>query len=1114
MVENMDMEKYNFKDKELLNQVINNCISHIRDGNVVNLFLETDNIKQIFFSIKNKIKKISKVNINSSIYVIEKLTLKPYYPFLKIIKDNFEKSDLELNDKNIDKVLAKADVYYFHRSLFKNYLLEQAIERKEKLVSYINDELSYEKQELYNSIWKLINFFHKRDQNYVYIIKNVHYIKESTMDLIEYIIDKDKKGKILFIYLLNSEYNHFEEKLRKEWVKFLEKIVEHDHYLNIESDLNTEIIENNFKSPKIKLCQENIIKILDKSQDLFNLLAIKETKKYVERIYHFLVDKNYKIDDNYYFKLLKLLGDTNFLTSEDSIALNYYNRLLDFAIKKNDKSQLSIAYRRLTMINLVRCSLEVSKKYANLSLKLAKELGKDKILILKSYAALYENVIVLLLDDDYSAQKYSEVFHKLEKKCKEHNFYNMLSRIYGFRAGEPKLDIKKRMEYCQKGIEFAKKYGNKNRLSALYHNQGMIYSDMGEKEKSFNVYKKSEKLKLEIGNPIEIIRIYNGIGYAYFNMEEYKKAVEYYRKNFVYLQKIKNENNSESGSVFFNLGIAYMFGLDYKKAIKFFEETINLLNVMDIDKIPYHSINKIYILISFCYFKVNNIIKGKEYINKITKANKSLNKEEKKYYQLTLALLNKERKHYDLAEQNFENIIKQEIDLNQKALFAKVFYEYALFLNEIDKKKKAESVCMTGIEICEKIKYDYHKKLILQELKGEKSIAEKINFKEIEFNISSLIDYIKQKTIMNDLYKKMDEINFLNNLQKIFLEANINLAEIIDRICKLIDVTFNIDTIAFYQIENYEMNLTYLNEGSNLNEDSKKEKLSQIVDFLLKDIKEKFISDVNDYPKLQKIASGTNSIINLPLMDRNKNLIGNIFLANQQGGDFLSEDIFRILSIASKQITVAFVNKKLELEVKNKNNQLEKTNKQLEKTNKELEKMVFVDGLTGISNRKIFDKTLSREWKRCKREKEVIALLMLDIDNFKGYNDTYGHQKGDECLIKLAKLFEKLIYRPADLVARYGGEEFAVILPMIDLSGTKKVAERIKKNVEGLEIKHKVSNVSDYITVSIGGALAIPSAGFDETILIEKADNALYRAKKAGRNQVRMYSKIIAKERE
>lgn len=166
-----------------------------------------------------------------------------------------------------------------------------------------------------------------------------------------------------------------------------------------------------------------------------------------------------------------------------------------------------------------------------------------------------------------------------------------------------------------------------------------------------------------------------------------------------------------------------------------------------------------------------------------------------------------------------------------------------------------------------------------------------------------------------------------------------------------------------------------------------------------------------------------------------------------------------------------------------------------------LESLSHIDGLTQIANRRQFDFILETEIKQAKRTRTNLAIIMLDIDCFKPFNDHYGHGKGDECLVKVASALQKAIYRPRDLLARYGGEEFAVILPETDLQSAKDIAEKMRTTVSEIGINHEFSDVADHITISLGVTSAIPSDDSAEN-LMKSADNALYLAKKNGRNRV------------
>jgi diguanylate cyclase (GGDEF)-like protein len=165
-----------------------------------------------------------------------------------------------------------------------------------------------------------------------------------------------------------------------------------------------------------------------------------------------------------------------------------------------------------------------------------------------------------------------------------------------------------------------------------------------------------------------------------------------------------------------------------------------------------------------------------------------------------------------------------------------------------------------------------------------------------------------------------------------------------------------------------------------------------------------------------------------------------------------------------------------------------------------LEQLATRDGLTGLANRRCFDDTLHAEWARAMRQKQPLSLLMVDVDNFKTYNDANGHLGGDECLKRIATAVSSEM-RANDLVARYGGEEFAVILPNQSLKGAAIVAERIRCRVERLQVPN-FGTAAGHVTVSIGAATALASIDTQASELVRIADAALYRAKHMGRNRI------------
>lgn len=194
---------------------------------------------------------------------------------------------------------------------------------------------------------------------------------------------------------------------------------------------------------------------------------------------------------------------------------------------------------------------------------------------------------------------------------------------------------------------------------------------------------------------------------------------------------------------------------------------------------------------------------------------------------------------------------------------------------------------------------------------------------------------------------------------------------------------------------------------------------------------------------------------------------------------------------------------KLNLQNKMLASGLKNANSRLQIANEELTQLSATDGLTHVANRRYFEERLVKELARASRENLPVSLVMLDVDFFKLFNDILGHLSGDECLKKVADCVRETLKRPTDIVARFGGEEFIVLLTNTDLAGAEALAEEIRQNVEGLNIIHPDSDVSKYVTVSVGVSGIQSNQQVSRDMLLMNVDEALYKAKEEGRNCVR-----------
>ena len=267
------------------------------------------------------------------------------------------------------------------------------------------------------------------------------------------------------------------------------------------------------------------------------------------------------------------------------------------------------------------------------------------------------------------------------------------------------------------------------------------------------------------------------------------------------------------------------------------------------------------------------------------------------------------------------------------------------------------------------------------------------------------------------------------------------------------------------------------------------------------------MSNMNGFEVCQQLRSNS-STADIPIIfvSGSSETRDKIKAFKEGGNDYITKPIQPDEVIARIENQVQIGRLKAELQAKNARleQQLierEKMEKKLLDLNEQLSKLAALDSLTQIANRRRFEEFFAREWQRGQRDKQPLSLIICDIDYFKLYNDSLGHQSGDACLQKVARTILNTVMRPADLVARYGGEEFAVILPQTPAQNALQVAQTIRQKVSKLAIPHPKSQVSDYVSLSLGVSSVIPEPKYTRKQLLVTADKALYQAKKQGRDR-------------
>jgi diguanylate cyclase (GGDEF)-like protein len=358
---------------------------------------------------------------------------------------------------------------------------------------------------------------------------------------------------------------------------------------------------------------------------------------------------------------------------------------------------------------------------------------------------------------------------------------------------------------------------------------------------------------------------------------------------------------------------------------------------------------------------------------------------------------------------------------------------------------------------------------------------------------------IANAQIVAELRQRASLMEMMSEVSRTALEAT-DLRELLDRIARYIQERFLLEFTAIVMHDATAGELVHAADAGNVGHGHAERWSIErgVVGLCVRSGRTLLIPDVSLEPSYIPLNPGVKSELVVPIRFQGQ-VLGALNLESSSPDVFgpanvLAFEAFAVqvagaIHMASVNDRLAETTRLLEL----KTSALEEANEHLAGAIETLHRISTQDGLTGVSNRRHFDDTLAAEWRRATRKASPLALLILDIDYFKAFNDSAGHQAGDDCLRRVAQTLQESVHRAADLVARYGGEEFAVLLPDTDFESAHSIAEALRQRVEELGL----------VTTSIGVASGVPpldGSGVEE--LVGRADAALYEAKRAGRNKV------------
>ncbi len=1016
---------------------------------------------------------------------LESSNFDPYFPFLNWIQDELK----DKSEKELIQIFESANLYQYHIPLLLSYFQKGTAERYENI---LDDELSYEQHRIMESIWNLfVNLL--GDEPTLIIVENFHLIPHSTFELIDQFIIKATQYPFLFVFSINKTArlsNLIEE---EQWRKMNDLIQNYSILLDFTSndqDLDDKNTEINVRKP---------VENLTVAWNAFQLLALQDSLELCNQLYknQFQLENGLTLDEN--CTLLRLMGDVNYHLKEQDKAYINYHALLNTAQQQGMTNLIIYAHQQLGFIHLNKEDLETAEKLANQCLKLAGEIKDDK-------SVFYALMLLFLIEDKsrkHDIESWQEMFYRVIKIAQKLKMENHLAFFSTNPFGQYSRMDDNIENIHHLGVSIAKKNGNEFRLAVAYQTMGLVQAVKGNYEEVIKLYRKSKQIKARLGNPLELSYVHNGLGFYHFMTGTYVQADRNFQKALGLLKKVKDYH--EIAMTFFNLAYTYLFAYREDWAIDYLEKTLYLMDVLQLKNLAYHSLFGIYATLGVSYCMNGNYAKAYEFWTRIQVmglAPYTAKNEEYFLFYMLNAFLQTHDDKVGLAIFYFNGAGHYLNKTNDSIKYMGPWYclEYARFLKTNGMIEKSQSLLEEGLKRSMDLGNKFYHNLIQAELDENPPLPSPFHGKPANIDFEWIIESAKMQNTLVILHKKYDEIHFLNSFQTLmsqFEGHDLLIRKAVDHIHN----SFLVDSVYFHIFQNGEWIELYSRHSSqSLLEDHG----NDLINILTVKPVNIFMPHVEQEESLNHLKLWVHSLMSFPLITGTKWHGHILCLANKENYNLEQEDM-EVLSLAIRQLISA-------LEKIDQKRQILLNMQKLNVLNKHLQQAAVTDILTKLGNRAALIEKVKSEINRIKRygdsPRSIFSLMFIDLDNFKYYNDTFGHHVGDMLLVKFSVLLESAV-REIDFLARYGGDEFVCVLPETGEDGAIVLANRIYQLIrENVNFKNDIEEYVSHpiqipehqlLNCSIGISVYTSQYSGDVHAIIRDADTALYMAKKKGK---------------
>lgn len=1045
-----------------------------------------------------------------------------FEPFLDFTREAFD----QLSDEAIDGLLEECHVYRLHRSIFKSFLQSGVCVREENLLI---DEVAFEQDKIASAVVKIVSHL-AGDRQVVFLLNDIQYANGSSMHFIHNLIEDETCHNIVVI----AAYNEAKVPLAHMepiWDKFYRYVCDNKLVVETSSGMlrSTKGGFNDFVF-SVEQLDDYIVKI----NNLLFCLDFLQANYYLEVIYKMITVEEIDIAWDYKCEIVKLYGTVSIYTQDFSQALLLCGKLKELRRRNVDLELDYTYYYLMCMAHMYNGKLDEADQYAGKCLEIAVEQQSDydifiaKLLSVMVKMSGWHNIFFCASD--------IPVDEEVLQKAQEYQFWNHLAHIYVYAydnqpalfADETRLE--ERLVYFNKGIAIMKKLGNEYFMMEAYRNNIMIASTNGFFKTAKYYYDKCHEL-VRGRDEYEEAMIYNGVGYISSAMEEYNKAFACYNRALTSF--LKMEKIDYVGETLYNMAINCIMALDYQNAYNYLELSFRIVKEMKMNSLRVCNISKLAGLLALCSHYNGNELKCAIYIEKTRLFLEHLiGREDEEpeskiihdytmcrddlfIYHFVYGLQLAEKEDFDEALDNFEQAVGC-LDAsagNQFYILGQFIVEFARLYQVLGRADDAKACIRKAIDFYDRQgcagKVEEIRAQMTNQCQRPKS-CELVLSPDLRHEIDEVL---RHASIYKENQEQQKRMNFLSAWQQMIEISGKSRNQLVNPALNAFIHNFNIDKLIFVKYNDDGPEELFNNTGYAYTG----ERQHRIEEFFHQNrlgfATSKINNNYTDYWEVISLFAQNKvcSIIGLPFYYNDS--LKAVMVAYIEMKDNWHSPTNRYLLDESDYAVFEFLMRQLLSSI-----DMLEANEKIKQMNDKLNHLAVTDKLTGLYNREGFYGNINRMLKENEETGlgQAVIIMYIDLDNFKYYNDTFGHNVGDIILTGMADIFQREVGRYG-FVTRYGGDEFLITVYTDDMVYVGQLAKNIYSQIEREDgfadaIQHKLGKKIDIprehqISCSIGisGRKALMSEEELEK-MVKEADQVLYDVKNAGKGVYKFYA--------